>query len=126
MSKQIIKYTKAILLVILTAPFLICGAHNDFDSLLGKYSSHSQNSISTLTLSYNNKIPFVEFSVANATGCTGEISGELRIVASNKFLFEKIGEPRQSKWRGYTFNNEEENKSDNEDEEYQPKNALDV
>lgn len=47
-------------------------------------------------------------------------------VELNKFLFEKIGEPRQSKWRGYTFNNDEENKSDNEDDDYQPKNALDV
>ena len=47
-------------------------------------------------------------------------------VELNKFLIEKIGEPRASKWRCYTFNNEEENKSDNDDDEYQPKNALDV
>jgi len=41
----------------------------------------------------------------------------------NKFLYEKIGEPKCDKWKGYTFkNNEEKSDSDDENEE---KSALD-
>lgn len=46
-------------------------------------------------------------------------------VELNKFLFEKIGEPKASKWKCYTFNNDEQDKSD-DDDDCQPKSALDI
>jgi P4 family phage/plasmid primase-like protien len=46
-------------------------------------------------------------------------------VELNKFLYEKIGEPKNNRWKGYTFNTDEETKSDDDDEE-PIHNALDV
>lgn len=42
----------------------------------------------------------------------------------NKFLFEKIGDPKKTRWRGYKFNGEEEEPLSDDDEDI--KNALDI
>lgn len=34
----------------------------------------------------------------------------------NKFMIEKIGEPKRNKWRGFIFNNQEDNDSDSDSE----------
>lgn len=46
-------------------------------------------------------------------------------VELNKYLYERIGEPKSNKWRGYIFNNNDDiNKSDSDDEN-EEKSALD-
>jgi hypothetical protein len=35
----------------------------------------------------------------------------------NKFLYEKIGEPKANKWRGYRFNNAENNTASDSDDD---------
>ena len=35
----------------------------------------------------------------------------------NKFLYEKIGEPKANKWKGYTFNSYQSDDSDNDDDD---------
>ena len=42
----------------------------------------------------------------------------------NKFLIEKIGEPSNSKWKGYLFNIEKESKSDDDDDDDNDNNNI--
>ncbi|SMC83002.1 hypothetical protein [Polynucleobacter kasalickyi] len=79
---------KRMLIPFLLIPLFTFGTDLKDDAILGKYSFQSKNTIGDLKISNKSQKLFAEFSVANRSGCTGEISGQLKLISNNKYLFE--------------------------------------
>jgi len=70
-------------------PLIAWGQNASSNLTLGTYSSSSNSTINTMKISNKGAKTIVEFSVANKTGCTGEVSGELKLTSNNHYLFDK-------------------------------------